>query len=168
MRTERGGRKGGRAHSARYSGVYQCHAFWFSNHLFAQNAASQACCSRIENMCPSRSFATRNSCGPPYPDSSWLTGRSVAHDKSSRAASTLLPISPFASDRPGRDRARTSSVFRYRIGNWHEYNRALISGSYVMRYRNVVTEKTKIVGLTDFGGRTYARKHRSRISNLCV
>src|SRR5205809_6177193 len=42
MRTERGGRKGRRAHTeplirlpgtaagARYSGVYQCHAFWFS------------------------------------------------------------------------------------------------------------------------------------------
>src|SRR5438046_9715688 len=29
MRTERGGRKGRRAHSARYNGVYQCHAFWF-------------------------------------------------------------------------------------------------------------------------------------------
>src|SRR5437773_6574952 len=41
MRTERGGRKGRRAHTeplirfpgtaagARYSGVYQCHAFWF-------------------------------------------------------------------------------------------------------------------------------------------
>ena len=29
MRTERGGRRGRRAHSARYSGVYQCHAFWF-------------------------------------------------------------------------------------------------------------------------------------------
>ena len=36
MRTERGGRKGRRAHSARYSGVYQCYAFWFSHVLVPQ------------------------------------------------------------------------------------------------------------------------------------
>ena len=33
MRTERGGRKGRRAHSARYNGVSQCHAFWFRSRI---------------------------------------------------------------------------------------------------------------------------------------
>jgi hypothetical protein len=39
----------------------------------------------------------------------------------------LLHISPLSSRRHGRDMARTSSVFRYRIRNWREYNHAPIN-----------------------------------------